>query len=234
MIYAVSDLHGYPLRAFTGFLARVGFTEADDLYVLGDAIDRGKDGVKLLQWMMRQPNVTFLLGNHEAMLLSCRFLFEEVNGDTISSLTEKQFGLLRTWNENDAEPTLKALRGLQRAEQADLLDYLDDAPLYETVSAGGRDFLLTHSGLKNFDPRRRISSYKPEELLWNRPRLTDTYFDDVITVFGHTPTVVYGEAYNGKMLRTRTWIDIDTGAGYGFRPALLRLDDLETFYGEAE
>ena len=32
------------------------------------------------------------------------------------------------------------------------------------------------------------------------------------------------------MVVTDTWIDIDTGAGYGRAPMLLRLDDLKAFY----
>ena len=39
----------------------------------------------------------------------------------------------------------------------------------------------------------------------------------------------YGEGYRGKILKTRTWIDIDVGAGYGMEPVLLRLDDMQEF-----
>ena len=42
----------------------------------------------------------------------------------------------------------------------------------------------------------------------------------------------YGDEHRGKVLKTRTWIDIDVGAGQGLPPALLRLDDFEVFYGE--
>ena len=50
-----------------------------------------------------------------------------------------------------------------------------------------------------------------------------------MTILGHTPTGYrFGEA--GKMFRTETWIDIDTGAAGGGSPMLLRLDDLQAFY----
>ncbi|MBR5732680.1 MAG: calcineurin, partial [Lachnospiraceae bacterium] len=74
-----------------------------------------------------------------------------------------------------------------------------------------------------------IFDYSAEELLWNHPQLTDVYFPDVMTVFGHTPTVAYGEEYDGKIIRTSTWIDIDVGAGFGRAPVLLRLDDMKEF-----
>ena len=47
-VYVVSDLHGqYDL--FVRGLERIGFSGADKLYVIGDAIDRGPDGIKILQ-----------------------------------------------------------------------------------------------------------------------------------------------------------------------------------------
>ena len=67
MVYVTSDLHGYPLEKFLDFLNKAGFGEEDYLYILGDVIDRGPDGIKILKWMMSQHNVQLILGNHEAM-----------------------------------------------------------------------------------------------------------------------------------------------------------------------
>ena len=232
MIYATSDLHGYPLQQFTDFLKTVRFKDSDYLFVLGDVIDRNGDGgVAMLQWMMLQPNVELILGNHEAMLLSCAFLFDEVTMASVDGLTADRMGMLSNWLYNGAQPTLEALRSLQgRDEINDILDYLREAPLYDTVSTGGRDFLLVHSGMEGFSPERPLSDYSADELLWCRPRPEQRYFEDVTTVLGHTPTRYYG--CPGRAFRTPTWIDIDTGASGGNPPMLLRLDDLQAFYHE--
>ena len=129
--------------------------------------------------------------------------------------------------------TLKALRKLQNESPetlCNIIGYLKDAPLYEIVTAGGKNFLLSHSGLDNFSPERSPADYTADELIWAWPELTDRYFDDCITVFGHTPTKSYGKKYNGKILKTDTWIDVDVGVPYGNNPCLLRLDDLKEFY----
>lgn len=81
-IYVTSDLHGYPIEKIQKKLSEIDFNENDHLYILGDCIDRGPDGLKILRWVMSQSNVTLLIGNHEAMLLDNHFLFE---GDTIPS-----------------------------------------------------------------------------------------------------------------------------------------------------
>ena len=56
MIYVISDLHGYPFERFTALLKEVDFSENDFLYVLGDVVDRGNEGVRYLLWLKAQKN----------------------------------------------------------------------------------------------------------------------------------------------------------------------------------
>ena len=58
--YAVSDLHGY-YDVFIRGLDRIGFSETDTLYVIGDAIDRGPDCIKILQYIMAHRNMVYYL-----------------------------------------------------------------------------------------------------------------------------------------------------------------------------
>lgn len=230
MIYVTSDWHGYPFEKIKDMLNKVGFSEEDFLFVLGDVIDRGEDGIKILRWLMSQPNMELILGNHEAMMLACDFLFDEITEESISRLTGSKLDLYLNWEQNGARPTINALFSTRSNEIKYILEYLHEAPLYETVSVGGKDFLLSHSGLNNFRRNKKLSQYFNDEFLLNRPKITDRFFDDVIMVFGHTPTIYYGEEYKGKAVITDTWIDIDTGAACGFSPMLLSLDDLKEFY----
>ncbi len=95
--------------------------------------------------------------------------------------------------------------------------------------AGGKEYLLVHSGLDHFSPDKELSEYRPHDLLWCRPSPDEEYFPDITTILGHTPTgYMFGK--RGQMFRTDTWIDIDTGAAIGGSPMLLRLDDLKEFY----
>lgn len=230
MIYVTSDWHGYPLEKIKAMLSKVEFTDSDFLFILGDVIDRGEDGIKILKWLMSQPNMELILGNHEAMMLSCEFLFDEITEESIRNITGSKLDLYRTWKQNGARPTINALYSARANEIKYILEYLHEAPLYETVSVGGKDFLLTHSGIDNFNKNKKLSEYFKDDFLWSRPKFDERYFDDVITVFGHTPTIYYGEKYRGKAVITETWINVDTGAACGFSPMLLRLDDLKEFY----
>ena len=228
MIYAISDLHGYPHEKFLAQLDKAGFGKDDFLYILGDVVDRNGDGgVETLNWLMYQTNVQLILGNHEAMLLACSFVFDEITEDSIESLTAEKIDMLTRYQLDGGDITLKAMQKLPKETQQDILDYLRDCPLYETVNAGGKDFILVHAGLGNFDPNKQIEDYTTEELLWSWPELTDIYYKDKITVFGHTPTFSFGDEYEGKIIKTNTWIDIDVGAGFGREPVMVRLEDME-------
>ncbi len=233
MTYVISDLHGYPLEKFKKLLGQAEFSDNDFLYILGDVIDRNGDGgVEMLCWLLEQSNIQLILGNHEAMLLSCEFVFDEITDDSIKALTAEKIELLNNYMLNGGTCTLNALKKLNASSPetvADIFDYLRDAPLYEAVTAGNNDFLLVHSGIDNFDKNKKLSQYTADDFIWAWPSIEDTYFDGIITVFGHTPTMSYGKEYTGKILKTKTWIDIDVGAGFGQEPILLRLDDFKEF-----
>ena len=233
MIYVISDLHGCAVADIEALLERGGFTEEDFLFVLGDVIDRGEHGAELLLWLTQQPNVQFILGNHEAMMLACAFLFNEVTDENLDSLTVEDLKRLDHWKRNGGTTTIAGMRKLLKEDPElveGILAYLREAPLYDIVDAGGRKFVLVHGGLGNFEPEKPLEDYGPMELLWTRPTLDTVYYPDATVILGHTPTVCYGEEHRGKILRTATWINIDAGVSMGCKPALLRLDDLRALY----
>ena len=111
-----------------------------------------------------------------------------------------------------------------------ILEYLREAPLYQTVAVNGMDYLLCHSGPDGFSPEKPLSDYSLHDFVWSRPNLEATYVKDALVVFGHTPTVKFGEEYKGRAVKTATWVDIDVGAGLGLTPMIFRLDDQKEFY----
>lgn len=234
MIYVTADLHGIHPKEFQKLLDKADFSEKDFLFILGDVIDRGEYGAELLLWLSQQPNMELILGNHEAHLLSCAFLFADVNEESLEALTLENIKLVNNWMQNGGTPTIKGFRKLLKQDSelvVGILEYLQDCPLYEEVTAGGREYILVHAGLgTGFSPERPLEDYIPEELLFSRPDLFTVYYHDKTVVFGHTPTGYLGSQFRGKILRTSTWIDIDTGVYTGHSPALLCLDDGKEYY----
>lgn len=234
MIYVTSDLHGH-FDCLKTLLEYVRFTDDDWLYIIGDVIDRNENGgVDILKWLLLQPNVQLILGNHEQMLLSNRWLFEEITDENISVLNPTNMKLLNLWNRNGGEVTMKALQQEPVETRQDILDYLDDCPLYETLAIGNRNYLLVHGGLGNYEPHKRLSEYSAHDLVWTRPSFDTVYDPQSFTVIiGHTPTVFYSECYRNRIIKTDSWWNIDTGAASpDGRPMLLCLDTLKEYYIE--
>ena len=65
-VYVMSDVHGLKDR-YDRMIEYIH--EEDTLYILGDVIDRGPDGIVILQDAMQRSNVKMLMGNHEYMML---------------------------------------------------------------------------------------------------------------------------------------------------------------------
>lgn len=235
MIYLTADLHGIHPKELEIMLEKAGFYEDESnfLFILGDVIDRGEYGAELLVYITQQPSMQLILGNHEALMLACAFLFDELTEDSLDWLSTDQMMLVESWIQNGGGPTMTGL-GKYLKKDPDIitgvLEYLEEAPLYETVAVNGREFILVHAGLGNDKPKHSLDEYDPDELLHVRPEITTNYYSDATVVFGHTPTVYYGKEYDGKAVHTSTWICIDTGAAMGKQPMLLRLDDMKEFY----
>lgn len=211
-------------------LWEIALTSRDTLYVLGDVIDRGPDGIRILQDMNTRPNVFPLLGNHEFTAAVCLpWLMEEVTEQSLADLDETQLAALSEWLTNGGGPTLRALKQLGQEEREDILDYIREMELYAEVDAGGRSFVLTHSAPEHFAPDKPLDSYELQDFLFGRPEPEAVYFPDKILVFGHTPTRILGG--EDKILRQETWVDIDCGCVFrGGRLGCLCLDTMEEFY----
>ncbi|MCI6388202.1 MAG: calcineurin [Ruminococcus sp.] len=230
MTYVISDLHGYRIEKLKELLEKTNFSEDDRLYILGDVIDRNGDGgIGVLQWLIKQPNAELIMGNHEAMLLACVFIFENVTDAFLEDFDEKKNRLLINYLFNGGGVTLRNLAKLDINARYDIVNYLHKCPLYKEVNVNGEKYILVHAGLDNFSPDKKINDYSANELLWAEPELNDEYYDYIHTVFGHTPTHLFGEQYNGKIVETRTWTCIDCGAASGNEPVLFRLDDKKEF-----
>lgn len=243
--YVLSDLHGqYDL--FCAMLEKINFGENDKMYILGDIVDRGAHGIKILEKCMQDKRITLLLGNHEDIML--KMLDAVENGDAARI---EQLCVL--WWRNGGENTARELFALSDEKIKDIEEYLYSCPLCVTVNIGHNKFLMAHAcpismsqseynrlciryALESGgDSGKKIANYR-ECLLWQRVEPDDEFPDDVVAVFGHTPTAYYQKAKPYKIWSKQNKIAIDCGLSSvcrnnpDSRLACLRLDDKKAFY----
>lgn len=231
MIYVMSDLHGC-YDKYQAMLCEIGFRSTDVLYVLGDVIDRGPDGIRILQDMSMRPNVFPILGNHEFVASICLpWLLQEVTELNLSRLDETQVAILNEWVVDGGAVTIQGLARLAPEERKDIFEYIQEMELYAEVEIGGRSFVLTHAAPENFRPGKPLDSYRLQDFLFGRPGEDTVYDPDRIFVFGHTPTMLLWEQKQNTIFRRDNIIDIDCGCVFpGGQLGCLCLDTMEEFY----
>ena len=85
MIYVMSDIHGM-YDKYIEMLDLINLREHDILYILGDIVDRGPHPMKILQDMMKRPNVFGIFGNHELMMADCfNIITQEITNELLDN-----------------------------------------------------------------------------------------------------------------------------------------------------
>lgn len=233
MQYAVADIHGR-YDKYAGLLRRIDLKPSDTLYVLGDMIDRGPDGLKILRDISMRPNIVPFLGNHEYAAITCLpWLMEELTEEnTEPDVLLWRLKSIRGWQSDGGDRTIEEFRKLSPEARRDVLDILEDLTVYEETEAGGREFVLVHAGLGGFSPGKALDDYELDELILSRPDPGQAYFPDRYLVFGHTPTTCYTGACpeDARIFRKGNLIDIDCGCASGGPLGCVCLDTLEEIY----
>ena len=216
MIYIISDIHGLYDR-YKRLLDIIQLQDEDTLYVLGDAIDRGPDGIKILQDMMNRSNVVMFLGNHEHMMLM-----------HLAGLDKRSWVLPN----NGGQVTLKTFTKLNTAEQDGILDYLQNSYIVKNIMVNEKLYSLSHIGVFRDDADRKakdIDLQSSQEMVWGQ-YLYSTRFIDLMpldlcpTTFisGHIITRRYRNIFDDTdQIFEKTfsngcrYIDIDCGCALG-------------------
>lgn len=236
MTYVMSDIHGHHDKYRT-MLETIEFAADDTLHVLGDVLDRGPDGFKILLDMAARPNVIMLLGNHELLAAAVLpSLLRTMRQGEERPLSETEQALMGEWIQNGGRASILQFLQLGGKEMETVCEYLRSLSAYEEITVQGRRFVLVHAGLEHFSPARSLEEYDLEDFLFCRPDLDAAYFPDKTLVFGHTPTrLLYqkiGEpGQPDRIFHRGMMIGIDCGCAYpGGRLGCLCLDTMEEFY----
>ena len=172
-VFATSDWHGcaYPAEKLISYLK-----DDDKLYFLGDAIDRGDDGIELLNLLTKDPRVTYLCGNHE------EFMYKTI----LESLDHIYSDTLSIWlYGNGGSKTWSDIELLDKEELLKYANKIKAMPLStEYHSPKGHTVILEHAG---FTPG--AVTFYSHDPLWDREHFYDKWMGNANTyiVHGHTP-----------------------------------------------
>ena len=229
-VYACSDLHGmYQLwKQIENYLQ-----DDDKLIFLGDAADRGTDGIQIMVELLADPRVTYLKGNHEEMMIDVGF--EILEGINYS---------VPLWMQNGGKQTFEDFLKFPEQYQLFLLSKLkalQEISVYKNTQ--GQIIHLSHAGgmIRDIMSNNIIHL----DFLWDRVHFYENfkpdYDENLYIVHGHTPTQILNQRLTGTYSDNEICvycdghkIDIDTGCFASKQIALLDLDTLEPIYFSLE
>lgn len=228
MRYVVSDLHG-ELRLFDKMLEIIGFSNEDELYILGDIVDRGPEPFGIIDRIRGRKNIIKIMGNHELMM--------------IEALTRGRTAM-DCWLRNGGNVTLRLLNKMSLEKRQSYLNEIMSWPFYKVID----NFILVHAGYRvpRFEGENvedMLNKQRLEDLVWSRDFYLNAGFKGYVTIFGHTPTPnIQRDLQEPASVPITIWHDkrygdkigIDCGACFKIgRLACLRLEDLKEFYVDA-
>lgn len=189
----VGDVHGH-YDGLMLLLEKIDLSNQDQLYFVGDLIDRGPKSAEVVGYVLDHEHPC-VLGNHEQLLLDA-FAENVLSGQT-----------LHAWLYSGGQSTLTSYNN-----DADLLmshiEWLRSLPLY--IDLG--DIWLVHAGI---NPTLPLDQQTSEECCWIRDTFHNApkpYFQNKLIVTGHTITFTFPDIKPGQLASGPGWLDIDTGA----------------------
>jgi serine/threonine protein phosphatase 1 len=188
----IGDVHGH-YKGLMTLLHAIAPGQADQVYFLGDLIDRGPDSLHVVDFVQRS-GYNCLLGNHEQLMID-----SFPNGKPFSPA-------LQAWLYSGGRATVASY-----GETGILLDHLDWMKTLPTHLDLG-DLWLVHAGVHPLLP---IEAQSTQEFCWIRDEfhsIAKPYFEDKLIITGHTITFTLPKVAPGEIAQGCGWLDIDTGA----------------------
>ena len=227
MTYVLSDIHGC-YEKYRKLLEKMRVCEADTLYVLGDVVDRGDDGIRTLRDLMGRKNAVILRGNHDDTALKLLYLLRQDAGNYDSNQVQDLFA---SWFSDGGEPTYREYLALSEAEQIEVLTFLNKLPVARELEVNGQRFWLSHT----LPRKKRFLDPAPLhtiDLISGAPDYDEVYDPERFFVTGHTPTELIDKACSGRIWKGNNHIAIDCGAVFGSPLGGMCLETGEEFYAE--
>jgi serine/threonine protein phosphatase 1 len=208
--WVISDVHGQ-YDTLVQLLSMMSPSNTDQVYFVGDLVDRGVGSRKVLK-LVRDEGYRTLIGNHEQMMI-----------ESFHSNGEVSTYDLHAWMVNGGDITFQNYQEDLEALWDDV-NWLRQQPYFLDLD----DIWLVHAGV---NPSFTLGEQLPEDLCWIRDpfhAIDKPFFEDKLIVIGHTITFTFPKVNPGELVKGAGWLGIDTGA-YHPRSGWLTAIDLNSW-----
>lgn len=201
----IGDVHGH-YDGLMALLDKISPNANDQVYFLGDLIDRGPKSAQVVDFVKNSP-YHCLRGNHEQLMLNA--LPEE----------GRHPQAWQAWLYSGGLTTITSYQDLGILPR-DHLHWMESLPLYLDLG----DIWLVHAGVH---PKMPLDFQTEEEFCWIRREFHEIpkpFFSDKLIIIGHTITFTFDGIEPGSLVQGQGWLGIDTGVYHAKSGWLTGLD----------
>jgi serine/threonine protein phosphatase 1 len=188
----IGDVHGH-YDALMILLEAIAPETEDEVYFVGDLVDRGPKSAEVVEYVIRN-NYVCILGNHEQMML-----------DVLTNPLAPEH-CRQAWLYSGGHSTIGSYG--DAGIPSEHIEWMTQLPTH--IDLG--DVWLVHAGV---DPELPIEAQSSEQFCWIRDdfhSMQAPFFPDKLIITGHTITFTLPGVMPGKLAQGCGWLDIDTGA----------------------
>ena len=252
--FVLSDIHGY-YNTFLKMLEKIRFSDDDFMYVIGDVIDRGDQGIAIIKDLMQRKNVEMFLGNHELMMLNAiDYQRRKRQGLVQEDPFDDHLTPYELWTHpaNGGGQTFEDFYKMSQEEQDEMENFLRNLRLIKRVKVEGHSFHLSHSYSVGYRFGKElffkdVTPKAAERIVWDSlfEQDGDPFVEPEVYTFGyksdtyvvghiftqrlnHVDEKGRGKIYKKKKFRGYRVIDLDCGMALNDRSSRLGCMILET------
>jgi serine/threonine protein phosphatase 1 len=220
--WVIPDIHGCVKTLKTLFEEQIRPTRYDEIYFLGDYIDRGPDSKGVIDYIRNlqddQFTITALRGNHEDFVIDLYDAEVKSRFSWFKSFASKKY---RSWMEIGGRDTLQSF-GISelRSIPPEYIEWMRGLTYHVILE----DFILVHAGL-NFEIDDPFTD--KESMLWTREyRIKPEKIGNRRIIHGHVPVNL--ELMDMSLKNKSLWfIDLDNGPYIQGKPGFGNLVAIE-------
>lgn len=200
-VFVIGDVHG-KYDALMDAILENKIQDSDYLIFNGDLINKGKDSIKVLDYVLTRPRTILILGNHEYSFIDLmdNIFKNKLNYKSVDNITSYQL-----YKESMSAKWMDSLGLVKLKEYADLI--LEKSYLCAEIQTLKYKYGIVHAEVPKYDWNCILDNFN--QAIWSFNNFNDIEFNKHkniknidFAIFGHVPVEKPFKSFNSIYIDT--------------------------------
>lgn len=200
-VFVIGDIHG-KYDALMDAISKNNIKDSDYLIFNGDLINKGKDSIKVLDYVLTRPKTILILGNHEYSFIDLidNIFKNKLNYESVENIISYQL-----YKDSMSAQWMDSLGLLKLKEYADIL--LEKSYLCAEIQTENHTYGIVHAEVPKYDWNCILDNFNQAIWSFNHYNDIETKRNKKIenidfVIFGHVPVEKPFKSFNSIYIDT--------------------------------